>query len=307
MAHHDSWTLDALIGAYKQHQRRTRGLRERTLHGYERLVRPFVRATVGDDPFDLTCVSPSDVIEFVASLRGRFSPASMKLVRAALRSFFRFLRAEGLCDERLEAAIPAVAHWRLSTLPRYLSDEQLDQVLSSFDVSKPFGTRDRAIVLCLSTLGLRPGEVAGLRLEDIDWRGGTIRLRPRKTGRGAVLPLPGEAGRAIVAYLREERPKTDERRVFVQHHGSRLGEPISSNAVTTVAARTLRRAEIETPLGGAGVFRHTVASRLVCCGASLKEVADFLGHRCLDSTAIYAKLDLPALRQVALPWPEVIQ
>lgn len=307
MVHHDSWTLDALIGAYKQHQRRTRGLRERTLHGYERLVRPFVRATVGDDPFDLTSVSPSDVIEFVASLRGRFSPASMKLVHAALRSFFRFLRAEGLCDERLEAAIPAVAHWRLSTLPRYLSDEQLDQVLSSFDVPKPFGTRDRAIVLCLSTLGLRPGEVAGLRLEDIDWRGGTIRLRARKTGRGAVLPLPGEAGRAIVAYLREERPKTDERRVFVQHQGSRRGEPISSNALSAVAVRALRRAGVEAPLGGAYVFRHTVASRLVRRGASLKEVADFLGHRCLDSTAIYAKLDLPALRQVALPWPEVIR
>ena len=101
---------------------------------------------------------------------------------------FGFLRGEGLCDERLEAAIPTVAHWQLSTLPRHLSEEQLEQVLSSFDVSKPFGQRDRAIVLCLSTLGLRPGEVAGLRLEDIDWRGGTIRLRARKTGRGAVWP-----------------------------------------------------------------------------------------------------------------------
>lgn len=306
MAHHD-WTLDALIGAYKQHQRRTRGLREQTLLGYERYVRLFVHAALGGDPIDPTHFRPSDVIEFVVSLRGRFSPASMKAVRGALPSFFRFLRAEGLCDEQLETAIPAVAHWRLSTLPRHLSDAQLDQVLSSFDISTPWGHRDRAIVLCLSTLGLRPGEVAGLRLEDIDWRGGTIQLRARKTGRGAILPLPREAGRAIVAYLREERPKTDERRVFVQHRGPRCGEPMSSNAVSHVAARTLRRAEIETPLGGAGVFRHTVASRLVQRGASLKEVADFLGHRHLDSAAIYAKLDLPALREVALPWPEVIR
>ncbi len=307
MTQFDSWTLDAWIEAYKQHQRRTRGLRERTLHGYERLVRMFVRSAFGDDPIDPTRFSPSDVIEFVALLRGRYSPRSMKAVRTALRSFFRFLRAEGLCDERLEAAIPTVAHWRLSTLPRHLSEEQLERVLSSFDLATPFGHRDRAIVLCLSTLGLRPGEVADLRLDDIDWRNGTIQLRRRKTGRGAILPLPREAGRAMVAYLSGERPETIERRVFVQHCGSRRGRPILSNAVSGVAVRALRRAEIEAPLAGAYIFRHTVASRLVRRGTSLKEVADFLGHRSLDTTTIYAKLDLPALRDVALPWPEVLR
>ncbi|MHC4709892.1 MAG: tyrosine-type recombinase/integrase [Planctomycetota bacterium] len=307
MAHVDSWTLDALIGAYKQHLRRTRGLREQTLHGYERLVRLFVRSALGADPIDPTRFSPCDVIEFIASLRDRYSPRSMKAVGTALRSFFRFLRAEGLCDERLEAAMPAVAHWRLSTLPRYLSDEEFERVLSSFDLATPFGHRDRAIVLCLSTLGLRPGEVANLRLDDIDWRSGTIHLRTRKTGRGAVLPLPREAGRAIVAYVRGERPQTAERRVFIQHRGSRRGRAISSNAVSAVAVRALRRAGVEAPLAGAYVFRHTVACRLVRRGSSLKEVADFLGHRCLDTATVYAKLDLPALRDVALPWPEVIR
>jgi len=307
MTVHDSWTLDILVEAYKQHQRRTRGLREQTLHGYERLICPFIRAALGADPIDPTRLTPSEVVEFVASMSGRFSPQSMKTVRTALRSFFRFLRVEGLCDERLEAAIPTVAHWRLSTLPRYLSDQQLKQVLASFDTSTPCGHRDRAIVLCLSTLGLRPREVAELRLEDIDWRRGTLELRTRKTRRGAVLPLPFGAGRAIVSYLRRERPTTDERRVFVQHLGSNRGEPISSNAVSAAAVRALRRADVETPLAGAYVFRHTVASRLVRRGASLKEVADFLGHRCLDSAAIYAKLDLLALREVALPWPEGIR
>jgi len=302
-----SWTLHTLIEAYKRHQRRTRGLRDQTVHGYERLVRPFVRAVFGDDPIDPTRFNPSDVVEFVASMRGRFSPRSMKAVRTALRSFFRFLRSEGLCDERLEAAIPLVAHWRLSTLPRYLSDEEPQQVLASFDASMPCGLRDRAIVLCLSTLGLRPGEVAELRLEDIDWRGATMQLRTRKTGRGAVLPLPREAGRAIVAYLRGERPPTDERRVFVQHLGPRCGKPISSNAVSAAAVRALQRAGVEPPLAGAYVFRHTVASRMVRRGASLKEVADFLGHRSLDTATIYAKLDLSALREVALPWPEVVR
>jgi site-specific recombinase XerD len=229
----------------------------------------------------------------------------MKTVRTALRSFFRFLRVEGLADERLEAAIPTVAYWRLSTLPRCLRDDQLEQVLASWDATTPCGHRDRAIVVCLATLGLRPGEVADLCLEDLDWRAGTIHLRTRKTRRGAVLPLPREAGRAIVAYLRHERPTTDERRVFVQHLGSRRGTPISSTAVSEVVARALRRAHVDAPRAGAYLFRHTLASRLVRKGASLKEVADFLGHRSLDTTTIYAKLDLPALREVALPWPEV--
>lgn len=122
-AQHSSWTLDALLEAYKQHQRSTRGLRDQTLHGYERIVRALVCAALGDDPIDPTRFTPSDVLEFIGSMRGRFSPRSMKAVRTALRSFFRFLRAEGFCDERLEAAIPIHAHWRLSTLPRHLSDE----------------------------------------------------------------------------------------------------------------------------------------------------------------------------------------
>ncbi len=307
MTIHDSWTLDTLVEAYKQHQRRTRGLREQTLHGYERMVRPFVRTVLRDDPIDPTRFSPSDVMEFVASMRGRYSPRSMKTVRTALRSFFRFLRFKGFCDKRLEAAIPAVAHWRLSTLPRCLSDQQLEQLHASFDVSTACGHRDRAIVLCLSSLGLRPREIADLRLEDIDWRGGTIHLRARKTRQSAVLPLPREAGSAIVAYFRKERPKTKERRVFVQHLASHCGEPISSQTVSAVVVRALRRAEIEPPIAGAYVLRHTLASRMVRRGASLKEVADFLGHRCLDTTTIYAKLDLSTLREVALPWPEAIR
>jgi integrase/recombinase XerD len=299
----ERWTLDALVEAYRQHQRRTRGLREGTLDGYERLVRMFIRAAFGEDPVDPSGLSPSDVVGFVAAMQGRFSPCSMKAVRTALRSFFRFLRFEGLCDDQLERAVPGVAHWRLSTLPRYLSDAQLSRLLASLDASTPYGRRDRAIVLCLASLGLRPGELANLCLEDIDWRGGSIRLRERKTRQGAVVPLPRDAGRAIVAYLREERPVTDERRVFVQHRGAGRGRRLSGNTVSAVVVRALDRAGVQSPLGGGYVLRHTVASRLVRRGASLKEVADFLGHRSLDTTAIYAKLDLVALREVALPWP----
>jgi integrase/recombinase XerD len=301
----DFWTLDALVDGFEQHQRRTRGLHDQTLHGYVRFVRPLIREALGGDPIDVRRLGPSDVIRFVRGMTGRFSPGSMKAVGTALRSFFRFLRTQGVCDERLEAAVPHVAHWRLSTLPRCLSDEQLAQLLASFDLATPCGHRDRAIVLCLATLGLRPGEVAELRLDDIDWRAGTLHLQTRKTGRGAVLPLPRDAGRAIVNYLRHERPRTDDRRVFVQHLGCRRGAPVSSAVVSAAVARALRRAGVEGPLAGAYVFRHTVASRMVRRGTRLKEVADFLGHRSLDTTTIYAKLDVPALCDVALPWLEV--
>ena len=306
MTIYDSCSLDTLIEGYERHQRHVKGLREETVRGYERLVRLFLRASLGKGPIDPRHLRPPDVTGFLTSMRGRVSGPSMKVVRTALRSFLSFLRMEGLCDQGLEAVILTEARWRLSTLPRCLSDEQLKQVLASLRPQcTPCAFRDRAIVWCLSTLGLRPGEVAALHLDDIDWRQGTICLRTRKTGRGAVLPLPREAGRAIVDYLRQERPRTDERRVFVQHRKPRRGAPISRGVVTSAVVQALRRAGVDSPIAGAYVFRHTLASRMVRRGASLKEVADVLGHRSLNTTTTYAKLDLTSLGEVALPWPEV--
>jgi len=301
----NTWTLHALIEAYEQDQQRTRGLRTRTLRGYVYIVRQFVRTILGTDPIDLTRLTPSGVVQFIASVQQRFCPASMKTVATSLRSFFRFLQLKDLCSARLAAAVPTVACPRLATLPRGLSDEQHERLVTSLGVERPCGRRDRAMVLCLATLGLRPGELAQLSLDDIDWRAGTVQLRTRKTGRGALLPLPGEVGRSLVEYLRKERPATRERRVFVRHTPTeRRGEAITSSIVTGAVIRALRRAGIDAPISGAYVLRHTVASRMVRRGTSLKEVADFLGHRSLETTAIYAKVDLPALRGVALPWPQ---
>ena len=306
MTVHGSWTVDRLVDAFTHHQRRTRGLRPGTLRNRARFARKFVQAALGADPIDPSRLTPADVVAFITSLSHRRGPASMSNARSALRSFFRFLRVEGFCGDALEAALPTVAHWRLATLPRSLTEQQVEQVLASVDLSTPCGHRDQAIVQCLATLGLRPGEVANLCLDDIDWRGGTLQIRTRKNRRGAVLPLPRVVGQALVAYLSGERPMTHERRVFVEHLGDRRGKPLSSPAVSYVVTRAVRRAGVDAPHAGANVFRHTVASRMVRAGASLKEVADVLGHRSLDSTTIYAKLDLPRLREVALPWPEVL-
>ena len=271
MTVHDSWTVDRLVEAYTEHQRRTRGLRPQTLRDRARLIEGLVRDALGTDPIDPTRFAIADVVTFVTSLSRRFSPRSMRTVRSTLRSFFRFLRFQGFCNDELEAALPTVAHWRLATLPRSLTDQQVEQVLASFNVSTPCRQRNHAIVQCLSTLGLRPGEVTNLFLDDIDWRGGTIEVRTRKNRRGAVLPLPRVVGQALVDYLSGERPATDERRVFVQHVGVRRGKPMSRTAVSGVVVHALRRAAVDTPLAGAYVFRHTVASRMVREGASLKE------------------------------------
>jgi integrase/recombinase XerD len=252
----ESWTLDALVEEYKQHQRRTRGLREGTLDGYERLVRSFVRAALGEDPIDPSGLSSGDVAGFVVAMQARFSPCSMKAERTALRSFFRFLQFVRMCEGQLELAVPGVAHWRLSTLPRYLSDAELVRLLASLDGSTSCGVRDRAMVLCLARLGLRPGELANLCPEDIDWRSGSVLLRERKTRHGAVVPLPQDAGRALVLYLREERPATDERRVFVQHHGVRRGRPLCGNTVSAVVVGALDRAGVQSPLAGAYVASY---------------------------------------------------
>ena len=304
MTVHGERTLDSIITAYSDHQRRTRGLRESTIDGYAWNLRCFLRATLGDDPVHVSQLRPTDVIEYVSTQATRLRPRTVKAVVCALRSFFRFLRAVGLHDGRIEECVPTVPVRRLADLPRHLDEEQHTRFLKSLDVSTPRLRRDRAIILCLSALGLRAGEVADLCIEDIDWRAGTLRIRARKTGRGALLPLPHRAGRAIASYLRDDRPATHDRHVFVRHWMG-VGEAVSSHLVSHVVATALRHAGVEGPHYGAHVLRHTLATRMVRHGATLKEIADVLGHRHLVTTTIYAKTDIDALSGVALPWPQV--
>jgi site-specific recombinase XerD len=228
----------------------------------------------------------------------------VKETATSLRWFFRFLRLEGLSDGRLDEVVPTVAGWRLATIPRGLKERDLDRLLTSLDGGTACARRDRAMIVLLASLGLRAGELAALRLDDIDWRGGTVRIRTRKTGHGALLPLPHQAGQAIVAYLRRGRPATADRHLFVVHH-RRVGAAISGALVAAVVRRALLRAGIVAPAYGAHALRHALATRMVCRSARIEEIADILGHRSLDTTAIYAKVDLPSLRDVVLPWPEV--
>jgi integrase/recombinase XerD len=208
----------------------------------------------------------------------------------------------GRGDERLVQAVPRIPLWRLASIPRVLTDDQVRAVLASFDRSTATGLRDHAMVTCLAALGLRACEVAALRIEDFDWRAGTITVPATKTRRADLLPLPAPVARAVLAYLIRGRPKSSTRRVFVRHVAP-VGTAAGPSIVRLAVRYACARAGLDSRLAGPHVFRHTVATRLLRTGATIKEVADVLRHRSIDTVAIYAKVDLPTLCSVVLPWP----
>ncbi|MCC6198386.1 MAG: tyrosine-type recombinase/integrase [Burkholderiales bacterium] len=246
-------------------------------------------------------VRPAEVADFLARYTAGWKPASVRGAGISLRSYFRFKSLSGARTTALCAAIPRVALWRLSSVPPALSAAEIATLLAAFDRSTATGRRDYAIARCLADLGLRGAEVARLTIEEIDWVAGTLMIHG-KSRRVDVLPLPRVTGQAIVAYLRNGRPQTIRREVFVRHRPpyERATTPgIVRNAVRYAA----KRCGLTARVSGPHVLRHTLATRLVQHGARLKDVADLVRHRCIDTTTIYAKVDLPALAAVARPWP----
>jgi len=296
-------TVEAVLVAFDEYLDRTRGVCAEVRHNYAGFVRAFMEPLFGDGLVDLEVVRTRDVVDFVVGSTRRYRPATVQLVATSLRSFFRFARVSGLRADRLEDAVPTVPR-RRGNLPRHLDTTRFAALLASLDASCPQGLRDRAIILCVARLGLRASEVARLRLEDIDWRNATVRVATRKTGHGALLPLPEDLGGALVSYLRHGRPETRSRQVFVVHR-KHVGAPINRKIVGDAVARALRHAGIDAPMRGANLLRHSLATDLLGHGASMKQIADLLGHRSLGTTAIYASVDVAALREVALPWPQV--
>jgi site-specific recombinase XerD len=303
MSTRDQWSVEGMLAAFDVHLYRARGVCPGTRRNYARYARAFLETVFADGAVDPGRIGVGVVVDFVGALTRRFRPGTVELAATALRSFFRFLRAAGLRADRLEEAVPAVPH-RRNCLPRHLEPAQFARLIASLEVSSPRGLRDRAIILCVARLGLRASEVVQLRLEDIDWRNATIHVRARKTGHGALLPLPQGVGRAVAAYLQHGRPGTRIRHVFVLHR-QRTGAPISDSIVGRAVDRALRNAGLAAPIRGANLLRHSLATDLLAHGASLTEVADVFGHRSLATTRIYASVDVAALREVALPWPEV--
>lgn len=293
--------VDEELRGYDEHMEHARGLAPKTRGIALRIVGRLLTARFGGGVIDIAAIKPEHVRRFFAQQAGLYSkPASAGSVVASLRGYFRYRASLGDLVHGLIGAVSYPANWALSSLPKTLTADEVDQLVGSLGGAGRSMRRADVIVRCALDLGLRSGEVARLSLDDIDWRAGTIILRHTKSRREDVLPLPVVTGEAIAAYLRYERPKTCNRAVFVRHVAPR-DEPIGPDLVRKTIRQAYARAGL--PYTRSHLLRHTMANRLLAGGSSLKEVADVLRHRSLNTTMIYAKLDSRKLAEVALPWP----
>jgi len=293
--------LARLTQDYARYLHDERGLAAATLCNYLPIVRSFLDACFGHGALHLERLCLRDVTNFVLGRTSEMAPERAKLMVTALRSFFRYLQQRGELTMDLAAAVPTVACWRLSTVPRYLEPEQVERLLQSCDQSTLVGQRDYTVLLLLARLGLRAGEVVHLCLDDIDWYTGLVIVR----GKGSQtnqLPLPVDVGNALATYLRDGRPVCDTRRIFVRMRAPIAGFS-SSVAIDSIVRRALKRAALDPPCKGAHLLRHSLATRMLRQGASMAEISQLLRHRSRQTTEIYAKVDQAALSALAQPWP----
>ncbi|WP_162175069.1 site-specific integrase [Paraburkholderia mimosarum] len=288
-----------LLVQFRRWMLERRGTKDSTLSTYSISIRNLLR-TAGTNPATFTA---RQLRRFVLNESARQGLAATKNCTTALRMFLRFLIAEGKCRAGLDASVPTVANWCLSSLPRYIHADDVEKVLASCDRTTPVGIRDYAIVLMLARLGLRAGDLVRLRLGDIDWKNASISITG-KSGRPMRFPLLMDIGHAIVDYLRRARPPSGTDALFVGCRAP-FNAFASHCAVSVIVERAMRRSGVVCPSGGAAhVLRHSVATSMLRDGTSLQDIAVVLGHRSSVTTQIYAKVDLPELQKIAQPWPE---
>jgi site-specific recombinase XerD len=290
--------MEELLGAYCGYLVRERGLVATTVYRYEVVARQFLSEWVGDGELNLERLAAADITRFVLRECRRRQVGYAKYLVTALRSLLRYLHLEGRTAGPLASAVPAVAGWRGSSLPRGLEPEQVARLLASCDRHTAAGRRDYPILMLLVRLGLRAHEVAALELEDVDWRAGEVTVRG-KGRRQERLPLPVDVGEALVDYLRHGRPSSRCSRLFVRVRAPLV--EVTSEAVKSVVRSACERAGL--PEVGAHRLRHTAATEMLHAGVPLPEVGQVLGHRSLSTTAIYAKVDRTQLRSLARSWP----
>lgn len=278
-----------------------RGLSRATLLNYLPIIRRFLAERFGHKPLRFDQLVARDITGYVQRHARDLGPKRAGLMVTTLRSFLRYLRHQGGIATDLAAAVPGVAAWRLSALPKFLPIDQVQRVLESCDRQTSGGRRDYAILMLLARLGLRAGEVVSLTLDDIRWDTGEIFIQG-KGRRQSCLPLPQEVGQALADYLQKGRPPCSSRRFFIRNRAPREGFA-NSVAVSTLVRRALERAGVSSACKGAHLFRHSLATHMLRRGASLADIGDLLRHRGINTTAIYAKVDIEALRPLAQPWP----
>lgn len=275
-----------------------RGASTRTIEKYERDILDVLPPGAETSIF-----TAAHVRQLVLAQARRHSRAQTRCVVSALRIYLRFLASEGRCPPGLDRAIPKIPQWRLSALPRYLPQGEVDRVITSCNIQTAVGIRDRAVLLLLARLGLRGGDIVKMRIDDIDWQQSTVRVCGK--GRREVrLPLPQDAGDAVLTYLTNARPRVALDQLFLCMQAPYRPMP-NSGIVSAIVSAALRRAGIlNPPSRGANLLRHSAATAMLRTGASLDAVSSMLRHRSMDMTAHYAKVDLAMLQHVVQPWPE---
>ncbi|MBV8442478.1 MAG: tyrosine-type recombinase/integrase [Hyphomicrobiales bacterium] len=280
--------------------RKHRGASDATIRLYARDAARLA-AALGHDPEGW---EPAANRSFFLECARRYGEGTVEKLSTSLRAFLRYLAVEGRCQAGLADVVPGYARWRLAEMPRYLTAEQVNRLIAASDSQVVERRRDRAILLLLARLGLRAGDVAQLRLDDIEWETGSLRVSG-KSRYEVRLPLPQDVGDAIAAYLACRRSTCPSDRVFLRNIAPfrpfRNGDGVSS-----VVRRLMQRAGVVAPVKGAHVLRHTAATEMLRHGVPLEKIGLVLRHRGVDTTARYAKADITLLKQIAQPWPEVL-
>lgn len=299
----ESTCIDSWLNRYDQHLSNVAGLQTSTRVVYLRNARYLLVTLFPDDDVDWTTVKAENLSNFVCEQAESRRGAGRGTPGVVVRSFIRFLAFAGEIDPAIAGGIPTVRKPTHAALPVRLCSSDVEQILHSVQQANlPEAKRDIAILTLLSQLGMRSCEIAALHLDDINWTEGQILVRPGKTHQERCLPLSQQVGDTLVDYIRHSRPGSTSRILFLR--SCPPFTPFASAAsIGDIAKRAMRRAKVKVQHGmGAHTFRHTVASQMVNQGATFKDVADVLGHRSLETTGIYAKLDLDSLLEVAMPW-----
>jgi site-specific recombinase XerD len=294
---------DDLVTRYQQHLQDQQGLASTTIERYKTVAGHFLYERFGNGAVDLRALHADHVIAFVQRQTRRLQPPALKCVVNALRSFLRYAQYRGEVTIALAAAVPAVAAWATTpALPKAISPEHAQRAIDSCNLRTEAGLRDRAVLLLLARLGLRAHEIIALQLEDCDWDGGHLRVRS-KCRREQLLPIPADVGAAIAAYLQRGRPASQRRHLFLRSMAPIRGLMPGSDAIGTIVRHALQRARVDAPHRGSHQFRHALAVRKLQRGASLTEIGEVLRHQSPQTTSIYARVDIGALRPLAQPWP----
>lgn len=298
-----STAADRVIEEFALCTWREQGLAEVTVENYARWVRRFLVWRFGRGDICLSNVRVADAAEFIQSEAKRMRPAALKNIANALRSFFRYAQSRGEVSAGLVASVPTVATWASTPpIPRAISAEHAQRAIDSCDRQSAVGLRDRAVLLLLARLGLRACEIVRLTLDDIDWDRAQLRVRG-KGGRESLLPLAADVGEAIAAYLQRGRPSSPDRHLFLRSVAPIRGLMEGSDGIGTIVRHAIIRARVDAPHRGSHQFRHALAVRMLQLGASLPEIGRVLRHRSVQSTSIYAKVDVNTLRTLAMAWP----